>query len=141
MEYLKAFLAGFASTLLFHQGLLALLHSAGATSYAAYSMQATAPLHVPQAFSLAFWGGAWAIALWLLLRRAGSAFAYWSLALVLGALVPSVVALFVIFPLKDLPLAGDWQPDVMVGALLLNAVWGLGVALLMHIFRDEEPQH
>jgi hypothetical protein len=31
MTYFKAFLAGFLSTLVFHQGLLAILHAASAT--------------------------------------------------------------------------------------------------------------
>ena len=65
MRWLKAFLAGFFSTLVFHQGLLAILHATGASPRAAYSMERTAPLGVPAVFSLAFWGGVWGIALWL----------------------------------------------------------------------------
>jgi hypothetical protein len=58
---------------------------------------------------------------------------YWTLALVLGALGPSIVALFVVFPLKGMPVAGGWDPKIIVGALILNGAWGLGVALLMRL--------
>ncbi|MGH8504518.1 MAG: hypothetical protein ACRETM_00970 [Stenotrophobium sp.] len=132
MQHIKSFIAGFVSTLVFHQGLLALLHRAGVTPIAPYSMAATAPMHVPQVISLAFWGGIWGIVLWMLIANAkGSAF--WLRAAVIGAIGPSVVAWFVVMPLKGMGMAGGWNPKVIVGALLLNAVWGLGVALIMRM--------
>ena len=93
-------------------------------------MLATAPLGVPSVFSLAFWGGVWGIALWWLIRNSQSA-SHWMRALIIGALGPTLVALLVVFPLKGMALAGGWDPKLIVGALLLNGVWGLGVALLM----------
>src|SRR5258708_36827653 len=71
MNSLKAFIAGFASTLIFHQGVLALLHAADASVPAPFSMAATAPLQVPAVISLAFWGGVWAVLLWPLIRANG----------------------------------------------------------------------
>jgi hypothetical protein len=134
MTYLKAFLAGFVSTLVFHQGLLAFLHGVGATAVRPYAMRPMPPLHVPQVISLAFWGGVWGILLWLVIGgMKGSS--YWLAALLVGAIAPSVVAWFVVFPLHHLPVAGGWKRDVIVGALLLNAAWGFGVALLMRLFR------
>jgi hypothetical protein len=134
MMYLKAFAAGFLSTLIFHQGVLAVLHAAGATERAPYSMEPTAPLQVPQVLSLAFWGGIWGILLWLAIRGVEGSSLYWVFALVLGALAPSIVALFVVFPLKGQPVAGGGRPEILVGALLLNGAWGIGVALLMRLF-------
>ena len=61
MRWVGAFLAGFLSTLIFHQGLLALLHAAGASPRPAYVMTAAPPLGVPQVLSLAFWGVLWGI--------------------------------------------------------------------------------
>src|SRR5258706_751139 len=127
MTYLKAFVAGFVATLVFHQGLLALLHAAGASPMKAFSMAPTGPLHVPQVISLAFWGGVWGILLWLAIARLDGA-AYWLAALAIGAIAPSVVALFVVFPLHGLPVAGGWGRKVIVGARLLNGVWGRGGA-------------
>lgn len=132
MEMIKAFIAGFVSTLVFHQGALAVLYAAGMSPKAPFAMTATAPFHVPAVISLAFWGGLWGIVLWLAIRGA-SDLRYWTLAAVLGALGPSIVALFVVFPLKGMPMAGGWDPKIIVGALILNGAWGLGVALLMRL--------
>jgi hypothetical protein len=132
MEYIKAFVAGFISTLVFHQGVLAALYAAGISPKAPFAMAPTAPFQIPAVISLAFWGGLWGIALWLAIRGAPE-LRYWLLALVLGALGPSIVALFVVFPLKGMPMAGGWDPKIIIGALLLNGAWGLGVALLMRL--------
>ena len=43
------------------------------------------------------------------------------------------VALLVVFPLKGMPVAGGWDPKILVGALLLNGAWGIGVAVLMRL--------
>ncbi len=134
MQFLKAFVAGFLSTLIFHQGILAILHAAGATSHRAYAMDSTPPLGVPAVLSLAFWGGLWGILLGYLIGRANGMTSYWVLALLFGALAPTAVAFFVVFPLKGQPVAGGWQPNILAGALLLNGGWGIGVALLLRLF-------
>ena len=134
MQFLKAFVAGFLSTLIFHQGTLAILHAAGATARRAYAMDSTPPLGVPAVLSLAFWGGLWGILLGYLLGRANGMTSYWILALVFGALAPTAVAFFVVFPLKGQPVAGGWQPNILAGALLLNGAWGIGVALILRLF-------
>jgi hypothetical protein len=41
------------------------------------------------------------------------------------------MALFVVFPLKGMGVAGGWNPKIIVGALILNGAWGLGDALVM----------
>jgi hypothetical protein len=133
MVWLKAFLAGFLSTLIFHQGLLAILHAAGASPRAPYALNPVPPLGVPAVLSLAFWGGVWGILLWLVIAGAEGS-RYWLLALLLGAVAPSAVALLVVLPLKGHPAGGGWKPAVIAGALLLNGAWGLGVALFMRLF-------
>ena len=132
MEFLKAFSAGFVSTLTFHQGVLAVLYAAGFSPKPPFPMTATAPFRVPAVISLAFWGGLWGIALWLVIRGAPD-LRYWTLAVALGALGPSLVALFLVLPLKGQPVAGSWDPKIIVGALILNGAWGLGVALLLRL--------
>jgi len=133
MVWVKAFLAGFLSTLVFHQGLLAILHAVGASPRAAYALDPVPPLNVPAVLSLAFWGGVWGILLWLVIAGAQGP-RYWLLALLFGAIAPSAVALLVVLPLKGQPAGGGWKPAVIVGALLLNGAWGLGVALFMRLF-------
>lgn len=124
-----AFLSGFIATLLFHQGLLQALHMAGVVPSAAWNMEPVPPFGAPRVLSLAFWGGLWGLPLWwLIARRSGAA--HWALAIALGALLPSLVAWFVVFPIKGIALSGT----LIVGALLLNGAWGLGVALCMRVF-------
>jgi len=135
VHFLLAFVAGFVATLVFHQGLLAILHRAGASPRRAYDMQPTAPLRVPQVVSLAFWGGVWAAVLMPLLARWDGSWRYWVAWLVAGALGPSLVALFVVLPLKGKPVAGGGNPKLIVGALLLNGVWGLGTALVLRLLQ------
>lgn len=131
MIHFKAFFAGFVSTLIFHQGLLAVLHHlAGAP--APYNLATTAPLGVPAVMSLAFWGGVWGWPIAWLIRGARGA-TYWWRAIVAGALGPSSVALFIVFPLKGMAVAGGWDPKIIVGALLLNGAWGLGLALILRL--------
>ena len=137
MTWFKAFLAGFFSTLVFHQGLLAILHATGVSPRAAYSMEPTAPLRVPSVLSLAFWGGVWGIVLWLIIQRYQASPLYWILALIVGAVAPSLVALFVVLPLKGQPAGGGGKPALILGALLLNGAWGIGVALFMRLFHHQ----
>jgi hypothetical protein len=130
--WFRAFIAGFVSTLVFHQGLLQLLHLGGIVPRAAWNMTAVPPLGIPSVLSLAFWGGLWGCLLWLLIARSKGA-QRWLWAVVWGAVLPSAVALFIVFPLKGMPMAGGWDPKLIVGALLLNGAWGFGVALLMKL--------
>jgi hypothetical protein len=67
---LKAFFAGFLSTLVFHQGALTLFWLSGAFPRAPFDMSPVPPIGVPAVMSLAFWGGVWGIAIWPLLRHA-----------------------------------------------------------------------
>jgi hypothetical protein len=135
MKILKWFIAGFVATLVFHQGLLGLLHLAGISPMAPFNLAATKPLGVPQVVSLAFWGGVWAIALGPLLAKFTGARWWWAW-VVAGAIGPSAVALFVVFPLKGLPMAGGWDPKLIVGALLLNGAWGLGCAVVLRLMKS-----
>jgi hypothetical protein len=130
-----AFAAGFLATLVFHQGGLALLQAAGLTDRAPFSMNATEPFGVPQVISLAFWGGVWGIVLAALLRKRVPRGAFLLRALIFGAVFPTLVALFVVMPLKDQPLAGGGDPMLIAGALILNGLWGLGTALFLLMFQ------
>jgi hypothetical protein len=127
MDYVRAFIAGFVSTLVFHQGVLGLFYLGGAFPRAPYDMTAVPPLGIPAVISLAFWGGVWGAAIWPLLKDLAGA-AYWVRAIMIGAIGPSAVALFIVFPLKGMPMAGGWDPKLIVGALILNGAWGLGLA-------------
>lgn len=131
--WLQSFVAGFVSTLVFHQGLLQLLHLAGLVPRAAWNMAPVPPFGVPSVLSLAFWGGLWGCLLWALIRRQRGG-KRWLWGTVWGALLPSAVALFVVFPLKGMAIAGGFDPKLIMAALLLNGAWGLGVVICMRLF-------
>ena len=133
MRVFLAFVAGFVSTLVFHQGLLALLHRAGAWPRPAYSMNPTWPLGLPQVLSTALWAGLWAIALAFLLARWPTGAGYWLGWLLAGSIAPTIVAFLVVFPLKG--LAGGWNVKLILGGLMINGVWALGTALVLRLLR------
>jgi hypothetical protein len=132
MGLAKSFIAGFLSTLIFHQGLLALFHLAGLVPRMPWNLTPVPPLGMPSVISLAFWGGVWGVGLWLLLRDVARS-RYWRNWVLFGAIGPTAVALFIVFPLKGLAFAGGWDPKLIIGALLVNAAWGFGCALLLKL--------
>lgn len=134
MQQVKAFIAGFMATLAFHQTVLGLIHMGNPAAPAPFNLTATAPLGVPAVVSLAFWGGVWGIVLWALIRNSVRA-SYWIKATVIGAIGPSAVALFVVMPIKGMGVAAGWDPKIIVGALILNAAWGIGVGMFMRLMQ------
>ncbi|HEX2834926.1 MAG TPA: hypothetical protein VHW00_18070 [Thermoanaerobaculia bacterium] len=133
MKWLKWFIAGLLAVPLFHQAVLYLLHMIGLTPRNAFAMAATPPFGVPQTFSLAFWGGLWGLILGaVLLRTRGRA--YWIVACVFGAIVPTLVAMLVVAPLKGQAMPTD--PKTLATALLINLFWGLGTAALYRVMEE-----
>jgi hypothetical protein len=130
---LVGFLSGAVAVLLFHQGAFALLHSMGLTQRAAYPMGATAPFGIPQLWSLAFWGGVWGIVLAVSLARLQGA-ALIVAALLFGAVFPTLVAWFVVAPLKGQPVAAGFAPMAMLIGPIVNAAWGLGTGIGLAAF-------
>src|SRR5687767_8195519 len=98
MRYLLAFVAGFVSTLVFHQGLLWIFHRIGAYPRPAYVMKPVPPFSVPTVISLAFWAGLWAMALLPLLARWNGSWSYWLAWTIAGAILPTAVAFLVVMP-------------------------------------------
>jgi hypothetical protein len=129
---IKAFIAGFVSTLTFHQGLLWFFHHNGMVNATPWNLTPVPPLGVPAVVSLAFWGGLWGIIIWLLIRRALAA-GYYVGAIILGAIGPTVVAFTLVPWLEHHAVAADINPHTITIALALNGAWGLGLALFMRI--------
>ena len=53
------------------------------------------------------------------------------LAVLIGAIGPSLVAWFVVAPLRGLPVAGGSQAANMARGLFVNGAWGLGLAVFL----------
>jgi hypothetical protein len=128
--HLKAFIAGFLSTLIFHQGLLALLHFLKIVPFAPFNMNATEPLGVPSVISLAFFGGLWGILIWKLVCK-DSGNRLWLKSILFGAVGPTAVALLVVFPIKGIAFNVIMVPF----GLLLNGAWGFGNTLIMKLWK------
>lgn len=126
MKWLKWFIAGTLAVPLGHQGALWILNLAGVVDRAPFSMAPTKPFGVPSVISLSFWGGVWGIILGLILVRARGP-RYWVLAVVIGAIAPTLVAAFVVAPLKGMPMSGNPARLLAVG-FFVNAVWGVATA-------------
>lgn len=126
MIWFKAFISGFLATLVFHQGLFGVFYLAGIVPSAPFNMSPVPPLGIPSVLSLAFFGGLWGMLLWLLLGRLSGA-AFWLSNVIVGAIGPTAVAMLVVFPMKGLEVSAQ----TWTGGLILNGLWGFGVALFM----------
>ena len=104
---------------------------AGLIPAAPWNMTPVPPLAIPQVLSLAFWGGVWGLPVWWLIRRWQGA-RYWAGAVVLGAIGPTLVAMLLVFPMKGLEV----NATKVVGGLIVNAAWGLGLAIWMQLNRS-----
>lgn len=129
---LIAFVAGFVAVLIFHQGVIFLLHSAGIAPSPAWPMKHVPPFGVPSVISLAFWGGVWGMIMMPVVGIRGASF--WIAAIVFGAIVPTLVAWFIVAPIKHMPIAGGWKPKSMMIGPLVNGAWGFGTALIYRLF-------
>jgi len=117
---LTGFIAGALSVLIFHQGAIAAMNVLDFTHRPLYSTTATAPWGVPAIWSLAFWGGLWGLVF------AAFFMPLWGGALVLagmafGAFVLSIVAWFVVAPIKGQPIAAGGVPMAMAAAMCCGA--------------------
>ena len=140
---IRSILAGFAAGMLgvvvFHQGTALLLHHLvpavpdlqrlfGQVP-PPFNMAPVPPFGLPAVASAAFWGGAWGVALALLLRTGPMPALLFGF--LFGALVATLVGFTLVATLKGLPLfaGGDRRDWWRIG--LSNAAWGWGTALLL----------
>lgn len=128
------FAAGFLAVLLGHQPTVIALNTLGLApaGFPAYSLDPVPPFGVPTVISKAFWGGLWAIVLDLVLARS-SGLIYWLGWIILGAVALSLVAIFVVPPLKGAPVPAFAQ--LFPFAAAVNAAWGLVTAMLLSLWR------
>lgn len=126
------FIAGFIAVLIFHQALWYLFELVGFFPFTrpAWALDPIPPFGVPSVISKAFWGGVWAAALAPLFRNLRGS-AYWASWIIVGSVAPTLVAFFVVPPLKGAALPLLW-PGFPAG-LAINAFWGFGTALLLRL--------
>lgn len=135
-----ALIAGFCSVLIFHQGALSILRAIGISSATPFPYGPTKPFGLPQIWSLAFWGGIWGVIYALVERSFPRRAGYWVLTLIFGAIGPTFVAWFIVFPLKGMPLGGGWKPSGIITGLVINAAWGIGTAMTLRMLTAPSPK-
>jgi hypothetical protein len=126
------FVAGAIGVLIFHQGVLVIMHALGLVPFAPYAVDPTPPFGVPRVLSLAFWGGVWGIVLVWLMTRVRGADRLW-VAVVFGGVLPSLVGMLVVTPLKGGVIT--LGAAMLLRAFVINGVWGLGTALSYRLGR------
>jgi len=124
------FIAGAISVLLFQHGFVSILHAMG-WSGPPFAYTSTKPFGVPQIWSWAFWGGVWGIIYGAVERRFPQGAMYYVAAFLFGAIAPTLVLWFVVFPLKGLPMAAGWSAPRMIIHVLQHGCFALGIALLL----------
>ena len=131
MIHLKSFLAGFFSTLIFHQGVIAIFGMFEDIPFKPYSMSPTKPLGVPSVLSLAFFAGLWGVVIWMMIGNRSRKSQLIG-AIILGATLPTLFAFAVVMPLKGIEFKLNYIPF----GLLLNGIWGLGLWTLMYLMNS-----
>lgn len=131
---LFGFIAGFLSVFVFHQVAVALLSAFGMAPISAFNTQPVPPFGVPAVLSAAFWGGVWGIVFALAQTRFPRGGGYWVAALVFGAVLPTLVALLIVTPLKGGPIGAGWQPHIWLFAAIVNGAWGVGTGVFLRLF-------
>ncbi|MDB5821606.1 MAG: hypothetical protein JWR21_310 [Herminiimonas sp.] len=132
---LLAFVAGFIAVLAFHQPMLMLLAKLGVTHSPAYALNPVGVLAIPKVISLSFWGGVWGIVMFVVGRRWQIDGSFYIKALLFGMIAPTLVAWYVVAPLKGLPVAAGYAINGMATGLCVNAAWGLGTAILLRLMQ------
>lgn len=127
------FIAGAIAVIAFHQPALYLLNEIGFVSATVYPTTPAAVTGIPQIASTAFWGGLWGVVLALAQTRFPRGVGYWLLAVVFGALLPSLGAWFIVPFLKGLPLAAGGDLYRLATGLIVNGAWGFGTGLLLRL--------
>lgn len=130
MRGLKWFIGGALAVPLAHQVMLAILNAAGMIDRAPFAMDPTKPFGVPSLISLSFWGGVWGVVLLLVVGRLTGA-KFWIVTLIFGAIAPTLVAGFIVAPLKG-QAAGGNAKMALIG-FLVNGAWALGTAAIARL--------
>jgi hypothetical protein len=95
------------------------------------------PFGVPLIVDLCFWGGLYGIVFGLLRPR--FTLPLWLCGLVMG-IVAALVGMFIVAPIKGMPVAGGWRAAAMANSFLINGCWGLGVGVILPLLRPRAPR-
>lgn len=130
------FLAGALAIIVFHQIMIFILTQIGIIQGDIYSMRPVAPWGVPRIINQMFWGGLWGIVFALVADRFPHHWPLILIGVVFGLLGPTLVAWFVVAPIKGLPMAVGWAPGRMLVSALIQVAFGIGTVLFFYYLRN-----
>ena len=140
IDCLSGFIAAFFASLIFHQLTAALLWKMGIAPGPSFQFDPRPPFGVPAVISLAFWGGVWGVFFAVSDRYFPRRNGYWLVSFLWGAILPSLVALLIVVPLKGGPMGAGWMPKIWLYAFLVNGAWGIGTGLILRKLRKFAEQ-
>ena len=124
------FVTGVLGVLVFHQGMVGLLHLLGALPNPPFQLRPLPPLGVPQLVSACFWGGLWGIVIAAIVAARPD----WSpilVGLAVGAVACVLVGFIVVAGIRGQPLMGGMDPSRWWRSVAINGAFGLGVGVLL----------
>jgi hypothetical protein len=127
---LIGFVAGVIAVAVFHQLAALLFGLVGLGEGAVYSFRATAPFGVPRIMSQMFFGGLWGVAFALIVDRVPERWPVVLVGILFGWCGPVLFGWIVVATLRGAPLFGGFVPARMLSSLLINGVFGIGLALI-----------
>lgn len=128
MRGVLGFVAAAISVLTFHQAMWALLFALGGMPQPPYPTRAMPPFGVPLIVDLCFWGGLYGIVFGLLRPR--FTLPLWLCGLIMG-IIAALVGMFIVAPIKGMPIAFGWMPWPILRSFLINGSWGVGVGVIL----------
>ena len=124
------FVAGALSVLVFHQGTVTILNLLG-YSNPPFPFTPSKPMGVPQIWSWVFWGGVWGIIYGAAEKYFPRDPLYSVAAFAFGAIVPTLVLAFIVFPLRGAPIAWGGNATRIIVAIIIHGMWGLGTGIFL----------
>jgi len=124
------FIAGALAVLIFHQIMVLLLGFAGMARGAPWNMAPYGPLGVPRVLNSMFWGGVWGIVFALIADRLPKQWPLWLTGLAFGLIGPVLFGWTVMALIRGNALFAGFVPQRMLTSVLINGVFGIGVALI-----------
>jgi len=132
-KILSGFMAGYFSTIIFHQLAVSIFWGIGAIPFRPYSMDPTIPFGIPGVLSLSFWGGVWGIIFMFVYNKIPVINNFWLKAFLFGGIFPPIAGIFIVGPLKGRPVGTGLTPMFILLIFVINGIWGAGTGFFIKI--------
>lgn len=130
------FMAGALAVLVFHQGMILILHLLKYVPNFPWSFRPVGPMGIPALINSMFWGGLWGVAFAALLAFIPGK-ALWQRGLVFGFLGPALLGNWLLVPLfRGGVYFGGFVAQRMLITVLIGCAFGFGLALFYKMLQE-----